>query len=424
MTIKEEKRSNDLKTLNCAILGYGNRGSVYADLLYKTDGVKITAVCDVSAEAVKLAKEKYGLRDDCCFTSEDEFFKARRGDACVIATMDKLHVRHASLALALGYDVLLEKPIATSYADCLEIERVAEKHGNKILVCHVLRYTAFFRKIKELLEKGEIGRITSVSEAEDVDFVHYWLSFLHGNWHNEGTSSPIILQKCCHDFDIIGWLTGKKCARVSSFASLNEYLAENKPADAAEYCIDCPRMKTCEYSGIRIMCNNPQWLKGYYPEMEMTDDGVKKVLSDKSNPFSKCAYFGGNDVMTDQIVNMYCEDGVLVQTIMSGFSSGGRREITIHATRGEIYGFMGAEKVYVKYKPFQQPEQLFDLTEDSVVSGHGGGDENIIKSFVGYVRDGVDDGMLSTIEDSILSHKIAFAAEESRHDNGKSVEIR
>ena len=128
--------------------------------------------------------------------------------------------------------------------------------------------------------------------------------------------------------------------------------------------------------------------------------------------------------MTDQIVNMYCEDGVLVQTIMSGFSSGGRREITIHATRGEIYGFMGAEKVYVKYKPFQQPEQLFDLTEDSAVSGHGGGDENIIKSFVGYVRDGVDDGMLSTIEDSIISHKIAFAAEESRHDNGKSVEIR
>lgn len=413
-----------MKTLNCAILGYGNRGSVYADLLYKTEGVKISAVCDMSTEAVNRAKEKYNLADEQCFTSEEEFFKSRRGEACVIATMDKLHVRHAGRALTLGYDILLEKPIATSYADCVEIERIAEKHGNKILVCHVLRYTAFFRKIKELLGKGEIGKITSVSESEDVDFVHYWLSFLHGNWHNEETSSPIILQKCCHDFDIIGWLTGKKCKRVSSFASLNEYLAENKPADSTEYCIDCPRARTCEYSGIRIMCNQPLWLKGYYPEMEMTDEGVEKILSDKSNPFSKCAYFGGNDVMTDQIVNMYCEDGVLVQTIMSGFSSGGRREITIHATRGEIYGFMGAEKVYVKYKPFQQPEQLFDLTEDSAVSGHGGGDENIIKSFVGYVRDGVDDGMLSTIEDSIISHKIAFAAEESRHDNGKSVEIR
>lgn len=413
-----------MKTLNCAILGYGNRGSVYADLLYKTDGVKISAVCDVNPEAVKLAKEKYKLADEQCFISEEEFFKARRGEACVIATMDKLHVRHAGRALALGYDVLLEKPIATSYADCVEIERIAEKHGNKILVCHVLRYTAFFRKIKELLEKGEIGEITSVSESEDVDFVHYWLSFLHGNWHREETSSPIILQKCCHDFDIIGWLTGKKCHRVSSFGHLNVYKKENKPTDAAEYCFECPHVKTCEYSGIRIMCNQPLWLKGYYPEMEMTDAGVEKVLSDKANPFSKCAFNGDNDVMTDQIVNMYCEDGVLVQTLMSGFSSGGRREITIHASRGEIYGFMGAEEVFVKYKPFQRTPETFDLTEDSVVSGHGGGDENIIRSFVGYVRDGKDDGMLSTIEDSILSHKIAFAAEESRRHHGKSVEIR
>ena len=152
-----------MKTLNCAILGYGNRGSVYADLLYKTDGLKISAVCDMTAEAVNRAKEKYNLADEQCFTSEEEFFKARRGEACVIATMDKLHVRHAGRALTLGYDILLEKPIATSYADCVEIERIAEKHGNKILVCHVLRYTAFFRKIKELLERGEIGKITSVS---------------------------------------------------------------------------------------------------------------------------------------------------------------------------------------------------------------------------------------------------------------------
>lgn len=413
-----------MKTLNCAILGYGNRGSVYADLLYKTDGVKITAVCDINPDALDRAKEKYGLGDEQCFLREEDFFKEKRGDAVVIATMDKLHVRHADSALALGYDVLLEKPIATSAADCEEIERSVKKYGSRLLVCHVLRYTAFFRKIKEIIDSGILGEITSVSEAEDVDFVHYWLSFLHGNWHNEKQSSSIILQKCCHDFDIVTWLTGKKSKYVSSFGHLSVYKPENKPSDAADHCIDCPHMMTCEYSGIRIMCKNPEWLKGYYPDMEMTDDGVKKILSDKSNPFSKCAYYGGNDVMTDQIVNISCEDGVLVQTIMSGFSSGGRREITIHASLGEIYGFMGAEEVYVKYKPFQYPEQVFDLTKDSLDSGHGGGDENIIKSFVGYVRDGIDDGMLSTIDESVISHKIAFAAEESRHNNGKPVEIR
>lgn len=413
-----------MKTLNCAIIGYGNRGSIYADLLYKTEGVKITAVCDSDPEAVASAKRKYGLSDDACFTSEDEFFVSARGDACVVATMDRLHVRHACKALNAGYDVLLEKPIATNAADCEKIERAVRKTGKRLLVCHVLRYTAFFKKIKELIDAGKIGRITSVSEAEDVDFVHYWLSFLHGNWHSCKKSSPIILQKCCHDFDIISWLTGKKCERVSSFGRLNVYKKENKPADATEYCVDCPHVNDCVYSGIRIMCTEPLWLKGYYPDMEMTDAGVIGVLSDKTNPFSKCAFNGENDVMTDQIVNMECEDGVLVQTIMSGFSAGGRREITIHASEGEIYGFMGAEKSFVKYRPFQRPEVVFDLTKESSESGHGGGDENIIASFVAYVRDGVDDNMLSTIDDSIISHKIAFAAEESCRSNGKSIKIR
>ena len=225
--------------LNCAILGYGNRGSIYADLLYKTEGVKITAVCDVNPENLGIAKRKYGLEDKDCFSSDEEFFKVKRGDCVVIATMDRLHVRHAVAALKTGYDVLLEKPIATSLKDCEHIERAVEESGKKILVCHVLRYTAFFRKIKELLTQGAIGDVVSVSEAEDVHFVHYWLSFLHGNWHSEENSSSIILQKCCHDFDIISWLIGKNCVTVSSMGNLAVYKEENKPAGAADYCCDC-----------------------------------------------------------------------------------------------------------------------------------------------------------------------------------------
>lgn len=409
--------------LNCAILGYGNRGSIYADLLYKTEGVKITAVCDVNPENLGIAKRKYGLEDKDCFSSDEEFFKAKRGDCVVIATMDRLHVRHAVAALKTGYDVLLEKPIATCLKDCEHIERAVEKSGKRILVCHVLRYTAFFRKIKELLTQGAIGDVVSVSEAEDVHFVHYWLSFLHGNWHSEESSSSVILQKCCHDFDIISWLIGKNCVKVSSMGNLAVYKKENKPAGAADYCCDCKYIDDCEYSGIRIMTADPEWLKGYYPDMTCDRDGVVKVLSDKNCPFSECAFSGKNNVMTDQIVNMQYEDGVVAQMIMSGFSGKGRREITIHGSKGEIYGYMGVESVKIFYRPFMNPEVVYDLTSDSVNSGHGGGDESIIRSFVAYLRDGIDDGSLSKIEDSLMSHKIAFAAEQSRKKEGQPVKI-
>ena len=84
---------------------------------------------------------------------------------------------------------------------------------------------------------------------------------------------------------------------------------------------------------------------------------------------------------------------------------------------------MGVESVKIFYRPFMNPEVVYDLTSDSVNSGHGGGDESIIRSFVAYLRDGVDDGSLSKIEDSLMSHKIAFAAEQSRKKEGQPVKI-
>lgn len=407
--------------LTCAIVGYGNRGSIYADLLGEMENVRIACVCDSNEKNLRAAQKKFALSDADCFSSDMEFFKAKRADCAVIATMDKLHAAHAVEALGLGYDILLEKPIATTPEDCDKIEAAAIRSGRKVLVCHVLRYTSFFRKIKELLSTGKLGEITSVSESENVAFVHYWLSFLHGNWNNSEESSPIILQKCCHDFDILSWLLDRRCERVSSFGNLFVYKKKNAPEGAAAYCCDCRLADECLYSGLRIMKKDPYWLKGYYEDMELSDEGVENVLSDRTNVFSRCAFSGRNNVMTDQIVNMWYEGGIPVQHLMSGFSADGRREITIHAARGEIYGYMGAEEVKVHYRPFQEPETVFDLTEKSAESGHGGGDRGIIRSFVSYLETGEKSDYLSVLSDSLMSHRIAFAAEESRRCGGKLI---
>lgn len=407
--------------ISCAILGYGNRGSIYADELFATQGVRIASICDINPENLKRAKEKYSLPEEVCFTDENAFFSQKRADCIVIATMDKLHVGQVLRALRLGYDILLEKPIATTLEDCDAIEREAAKYDRKILICHVLRYTPFFKKIKELIDRGDLGEITSVSESENIAFVHYWLSFLHGNWHNSGKSSPIILQKCCHDFDIISWLLGKRCEKVSSFGNLKVYKRENVPQDAAKYCCECKEVDTCIYSGIRIMKKQPAWLQGYYPDVDMTNEEIERILSDKRNPFSGCAFLNDNNVMTDQIVNLWYEGGIPVQHLMSGFSAEGRREITVHAAKGEIFGYMGAEKVKVFYRPFQQQETVFDLSEESNGSNHGGGDKGIIHSFIRYLETGENRGDLSTLSDSLMSHRIAFAAEKSRLESGKVI---
>lgn len=414
-----------MKPITAVIVGCGHRSRVYAEIALKCpDQLKIVALVDPDKHVRDMCKELYGVPEDKCFNDISEILPMGKIADCVInGTMDKLHIPTSIPLLEQGYDMLLEKPITNNAEELLRLYDVVKKHGNKVMICHVLRYSDFYKTAKEIINSGEIGEVVSVSEAEDVHFVHYWLSFLHGNWHSEESSSSVILQKCCHDFDIISWLIGKNCVKVSSMGNLAVYKKENKPAGAADYCCDCKYIDDCEYSGIRIMTADPEWLKGYYPDMTCDRDGVVKVLSDKNCPFSECAFSGKNDVMTDQIVNMQYEDGVVAQMIMSGFSGKGRREITIHGSRGEIYGYMGVESVKIFYRPFMNPEVVYDLTSDSVNSGHGGGDESIIRSFVAYLRDGIDDGSLSKIEDSLMSHKIAFAAEQSRKKEGQPVKI-
>ena len=411
-----------MSDMTCAILGYGNRGSVYQKYLSRTDGVKTVAVCDVRPANLAQAKKDCGLSDDACFADEDEFFSKKRADALIIATMDKQHFAQTLRALKLGYDILLEKPIGTTLEECAELQQAAREHKNKVVVCYVLRYTEFFRRLKAVLSRPDMGDIVAIREAENVHFVHYWLSFLHGNWRNATVSSPIILQKCCHDFDILNWLVNRKCVGVSSFGNRLLYKKENTPATAAEFCYKCPLQNDCTYSGIRIMTKDPLWLKGYFPDMDVSPDGVRKVLSDENNRFSRCAFAEDNNVVENQIVNLYFDNGIVAQHIMSGFSAAGRREIDVYTTKGEVTGSIGAETARIVCRKFQEEPEIieFDLTG---AGEHGGGDANIVTDFVRYVRTGEREDNLSLLDDSFSSSQIAFAAETSRRHGGEIVKI-
>lgn len=100
------------------------------------------------------------------FSAEDLFAKGKIADVLIIASIDKAHYAQAVKALELEYDLLLEKPISPSEKECLEIGRAAEKHKRKVVVCHVMRYTAYYQKLKQLLSSGVIGRVIAVNQIE------------------------------------------------------------------------------------------------------------------------------------------------------------------------------------------------------------------------------------------------------------------
>lgn len=116
------------------------------------------------------------------------------------------------------------------YADELRaLQARAEQTGRLVTVCHVLRYTPFFSKVKEILDSGVIGQVQSIQQIENVAYWHQVHSFVRGNWRREDETSPMILAKSCHDMDILLWMVGSHCTKVSSFGSLGHFRPENAP---------------------------------------------------------------------------------------------------------------------------------------------------------------------------------------------------
>ena len=112
----------------------------------------------------------------------------------VIATLDGCHVAQCEKALALGYDVLLEKPITDSKEECERLLAAHKKYGGKIVVCHVLRYVPAYIKLKEILDGGSCGELVMIDSIEQVSYWHQAHSFVRG-YHSQKEKRLIIFSQ-------------------------------------------------------------------------------------------------------------------------------------------------------------------------------------------------------------------------------------
>ena len=175
-----------------AILGLGSRGATtYGDYLITLNDVKISAICDIDKDKLNFYQNKYHVEKKDCFLNSEDFFKAGKlADILIIATMDQDHYSQAMKALDLKYHLLLEKPIALNLKQCLDIENKALKNNLYVVVCHVLRYSLFYKKIKEIVNSKILGNIININTTENVGYWHQAHSFVRGNWNNSNKTPP------------------------------------------------------------------------------------------------------------------------------------------------------------------------------------------------------------------------------------------
>ena len=413
-----------------SIIGLGGRGGeAYGRyIITQKDKFKITHICDINYVRLDKYGELFDVPKEHRFDEEEKFFQEKLSDVLFITTQDKMHIRMAKKALLLGYDIVLEKPISDDPQELKELSELAHKTGRMIMVCHVLRYTAAMRKLKEIINSGAIGKLVSLDHTENVVYWHEAHSYVRGNWRNRKVAAPMIMAKCCHDLDLIQDFVGGRCKSVASMGSLAYFKPEFKPEGAADRCIHCKYIDTCTYSAKKIYidmwkeCGKPinifpfNLITDAYPT---TEEALLESIT--TSPYGRCVFACDNDVVDNQTVIMQFENGVTATLKMEAFVKQGGRDIRFFGTDGELELREHEGTIALKkYLGEDTVWKISDLTDD--LEGHGGGDHRMIDELY-EIMTGQNSQVATSIDESIESHYMALAAEESRLNGGQLIEI-
>ena len=275
-------------------------------------------------------------------------------------------------------------------------------------------------KIKEILNSGVIGKLIRIESIEQVSYWHQAHSFVRGNWRNDQETSPMIMQKCCHDFDLMQYYVGAKCDTVYSVGDLKFFNKANQPEGASDRCAQCKYINDCPYSAERLYID--RWKADGKPEfgwpynvvdttMPNTEESIRQAYT--NGQYGRCVFACDNNVVDNQSVEMRFENGVNVTLVMTAFTEKMGRKMTFHGSLGEIIFDDSARTLSVcRFGKDKKEYSVEELLKDADSLGHGGGDARLVDDFYNIIANGAVSG--TSLDSSVESHLIALAAEKSR----------
>lgn len=406
--------------IKIAVLGCGARGRNYSSIAATMPHrYEIVAACDLVDWRAKEVAKCGPSQHAAIYLDENEFFAAGKlSDVLIIATQDRDHFAHAKRAIALGYDILLEKPAAQTLEDCEELDRLAKAAGVKIGLCFVLRYTPFYRAVKSVIDSGRLGRIISMHASEGVEPYHQAHSYVRGHWGKSENATPMILAKCSHDADLLCWFADSEIKNVASFGRLDYFRKENAPAGATLRCLDgCPHVNECSYDAHRYLTDKRRWLRMILDGGETASDEVVTQFL-KTSPWGRCVFHCDNDVVDHQVISGEMKNGITLNFMMTAFETG--RSLEIYGTKGCLKGgpaWKDAQAFELSVRDHHTSitsEVVIEQANEGVYAGHGGGDFGIVNSLDQMFG---PNGTLKPGLDGLAGHQLAFLAEKARLSN-------
>lgn len=406
------------KPVEAVLVGAGNRGreAVGAYARRNPKELKFIAVAEPHEGRRDVFAEEHGIPVENRFNSWEELMeRPQLAPLCFNTTMDQTHRESAKAAMDKGYHLFLEKPMAHTADGCLEIARHARKRERLIQICHPLRYTNFYGRVKELLDQGRIGRLLSISMYENVGNWHFAHSYVRGNWRRIDESGPVILTKCCHDMDIATWMADGHVREVSSFGSLSHFVEANAPEGAPARCTDgCPVEDTCPYYAPAFYLGAGIGWPTSVISVDTSVEARRRAL--ETEQYGRCVYRSDNTAVDHQVLNAEFESGITLDFAVRANTAECFRTIRLIGEAGEINGHFEKNEIMVTrfgqgYSDKATREIFKTLVWDG---GHGGGDTGVVKNFLRVYNENDVKGQDHSLDIAVEGHLLSFAAEQAR----------
>lgn len=386
-----------------AVIGCGLRSDCYLDQL--RDGIgsewEIVALADPNAKALSVYQKNFCRGQAREYPSGPILIQAEGGqlDGVIIGSPNALHLASTLPALTLSVPILLEKPVATTLEDCNRMELAYREAGEPPLaVGFVLRYTTFYRKVRELIQAGELGQLLTI-EATEFMGAPLTSLYMRGWRRHSQLSGPIILEKCSHDLDILNWLADAPAESVASRGSRTRFVPL---AGAAKHCRDCGRRDGCRYDAAK--------LEAYLMNVKRRAEITPLIPSDND----LCVFNSDKDIWDHQVAVIAYANGVLATFTVCADQPRTTRNLRICGTNGQLEGDLAADRLRIqrtgnRENPGDHWENIPIEHDDS---GHYGGDSVIANQFKSMLR-GNGRRPLAGLAEGLEAARLALAAEKA-----------
>ncbi len=366
------------------IIGCGERIRAVGDYVRRADPtIKVVALYDPQQSSVEVTQKFFDVPDATVYERWEDLVKDPTLDWIFIGSWNYIHAEQAIAAFKAGKNVFCEKPIAINVQQCLEMVKAQQESKVEFVVGFTLRFSPHYRKIKEILDSGRLGYLVSIELNETLDANHG--GYIHGDWRRKCEfAGSHLLEKCCHDLDIINWFVNSKASKVASFGGCNFFIPENI------------------HHQERIGPN-----EAGLPAFETWDRAPKDDHVSRQNPFTS-----DKDIIDNQVAIIEFENKVRATFHTNCCVGIPERRILICGSEGTLRADVMTGSLEVKR--YGIDPEIVDYSTGSS-GGHGGGDIILGQELAATINNGTPG--TTTLMDGLISAFTAFAIDEAMYSN-------